>query len=368
MNDERLCKIALNTVPFIGPVTFHRLIAAFGSVSETLQEKAENLSRVERVSRKMADQILRMDPISVARREIELAQKIGADIFTFGEEGYPEPLVNIYSPPPVIYMSGQWSEKDSTSIAVVGSRTPTGYGRSVAEKLVKDLTAKGLTIVSGLARGIDGVSHRAAIAANGRTIGVLGCGLNVYYPAEHRELQKKMAQHGAVISQFPITMGPDKMFFPMRNRVISGLSLGILVIEAAKKSGALITAYAALEDNREVFAVPGPVNSAKSEGTNQLIKKGHAKLVQNVDDILEELPEHIRKTLYDKQSELPLGREDPLSKNEIKIMTLVDHEEKHIDFLSGQSGLPSNSVSAILLALELKGKVKQLAGKQFVKI
>ena len=231
MNDEKLCRIALNTAPQIGPVTHHRLVAAFGAASQVFKAGLSDLARVEGVSNKTAALIKEMDPISVGAREADLAGRGGATIFVLGEEGYPPPLVNAYSPPPVIYISGEWREEDTAAIAIVGSRAPTRYGKVMTEKFATELAKNGVTIVSGLARGVDGIAHRSAITAGGRTMAVLGCGLNIFYPAEHRELQKKIPAHGAVISQFPYTARPDKIFFPMRNRVISGLSLGTFITE-----------------------------------------------------------------------------------------------------------------------------------------
>ncbi len=368
MNDERLYKIGLNAIPFIGPVNYGRLVAAFGSAKGVFAAGKEDLVRVEKVGEKLAAKIKNANPLPTAEKELLLAEKIGAKIFLAGDEGYPAPLLNIYSPPPVLYIKGQWRTEDELSIAVVGTRNPTVYGKTQAGKFGNELAKRGVTVVSGLARGVDGEAHREAIRAGGRTVAALGCGLNVYYPSEHRALQLKIAEHGAVISQFPVSMGPDKIFFPMRNRILSGLTLGTLVIEAAERSGALITSAAALEENREVFALPGPVTSKKSDGANRLIKRGHARLVSCVDDIVSELPEYIQNKLVEKQAVLPFSDEETLTDDEKSVMAQIDHEVKHIDKLSRDSGLPSNSVSAILLALELKGKVKQLAGKLFLKI
>ncbi len=367
MSDDRAAKIAINTVSFMSPVLFQRLIKAFGSAVQILGTKDNGLTGVEGVSPKMARSIVELEPEKIVEKEEAYADKIGASIYTSGEPGYPEELSNVFSPPPVISIAGEIRYEDKTSIAVVGARNASLYGKLVTEKLVAGLAEKGVTVVSGLARGVDGIAHRMAIGRGGRTIAVLGCGLNIYYPPEHRSLQKKIVEHGAVVSQFSFTQGPEKMTFPMRNRVISGLSLGVLVIEAGEKSGALITAYAALDDNRDVFAVPGPINSPKSVGTNRLIKKGSAKLVQNVDDIIEELPDYILDNLKGEQSRLPIEGEEKLTHEEEKIMAIMDpHEPRHIDHFIRGCGLPTNSVSAILLALELKGKVKQFAGKLFI--
>lgn len=367
MSEEKLCRIALNTFSQVGSATFHRLMAAFGAASEVFRAGVEDLSRVEGVSERTAEIISKTDPVSTGGREVELAGKSDARIVTLQDDGYPAPLLNAYAPPPVLSIKGEWKKEDEASIAIVGSRSPTRYGRMITEKFSRELAEMGVTVVSGLARGVDGAAHRAAMAAGGRTVAVLGCGLNVYYPAEHRELQKKIPSHGAVISQFSFTARPDKLNFPMRNRVISGLALGVLVTEAAARSGALITAYAALDDNRDVFAVPGQINSPKSDGANALIKKGHAKLAQNVDDIIEELPDYAKKFIMEKQASLPFAGEEPITDEEAKALEAVGPQPKHIDAVAGELGLPTNMVSAILLALELKGRVKQMPGKLFIR-
>jgi len=367
MSGDRECKIALNAIPYMHPVIFQKLTDACGSACEVFKTSKEDLARINDVPESLADKIRACDPVKMAESEIAYADKIGAYIITMGEEGYPKPLSSVFAPPPVLSINGQWRKEDSICIAVVGTRIPTTYGKIMTEKMSTSLVESGFTVISGLARGVDGVAHRAAIKAGGRTMAVLGCGLNIYYPPEHRKLQRAIPEHGAVISQFSFTTGPGKTLFPIRNRVISGLSLGTLVIEAPVKSGALITAYSALNDNRDVFALPGPVNSKKSEGTNKLIKKGHAKLVQSVDDIIEELPEYILGLAKPRQASLNLKEEARLTENEKTVIKHIDSNEKHIDQVAVNSGLPLNMVSAILLSLEIKGLVKQVAGKMFLR-
>jgi len=367
MSADRLYKIALNAIPYMHPVIFHRLTAACGTACDVFKTGKEDLARVDDVSKSLAEKIRGADPVKLAEREIAYSDKIGASIITMDEEGYPEPLLNVFAPPPVLSINGVWHKDDLVSIAVVGTRHPTNYGKIMASKMSTSLVESGFTVISGLARGVDGVAHSAAINAGGRTVAVLGCGLNIYYPPEHRKLQKRIPEHGAVVSQFSFTTGPGKTLFPIRNRVISGLSLGTLVIEAPVKSGALITAYSALNDNKDVFALPGPVNSKKSEGTNKLIKKGHAKLVQSVDDIIEELPEYIRDLTKPRQASLGLLEEAKLTDDEKNVIKHIDNNEKHIDQVAINSGLPLNMVSAILLSLEIKGLVKQVAGKMFLR-
>jgi len=366
-DEEKLCRIALNTAPYLHPVIYHRLLAAFGSAHNVFAAAGDRLAGVKGVPEALAERIKKIDPVERGRGELALAEKLGVSIVTLGEEGYPGPLVNIFAPPPVLSIAGRWRERDELSLAVVGTRSPTTYGKMLAEQFSERLVQAGFVVVSGLAYGVDGVAHRAALKSGGRTVAVLGNGLNVYYPPAHRELQKKISASGAVISQFPLAAAPDRRQFPMRNRVIAGLTLGVLVIEAPAKSGALITAYEALDSNRDVFALPGPVNSKKSEGTNRLIKKGHAKLVQTVEDIIDELPGYLRETIETRQAALPLDMAEPMTDEEAHVAKILDNDEKHIDRIAADAGLPLQKVSAILLSLEIKGLVKQLAGKMFVR-
>ncbi len=363
---ERL--IALNSVPYITPETTHSLLDEFGSARAVFRAKTARVAETANVTQGIANCINEMEPAKVAQRELDYADRVGASIVTHDETAYPKLLSETYAPPPVISIAGELLAEDRFVLAVVGPRRPTSYGNMLTEKLVTGLVKAGVTIVSGLASGIDGLAHKTALREGGRTIAVIGCGLNIYYPPHHRELQKRIAQgrDGAVISQFPFTTEPSKVTFPMRNRIISGLSLGTLIIEAAQKSGALITAYASLNENRGVFALPGQVNSKTSYGTNSMIKKGHAKLVQDVDDILEELPGYEKQRL--KQKQIPLIPEEPLTDEEERIFKILDHKETHIDRITQETGLPAQMVSAILLALELKERVKQAPGKFFIKV
>ncbi len=278
---------------------------------------------------------------------------------------YPDRLKNIDGPPLYLYMKGEICQQDSNAIAIVGTRRPTPYGRRVAERLATELSFAGFTIVSGMARGIDSVAHKAALKAGGRSIGVLGCGIDVVYPRENSPLFADMAGSGALISEFPMGTGPEKKNFPQRNRIISGLSLGTVVIEASERSGSLITARFALEQGREVFAVPGNINSPVSIGTNNLIKQG-AKLVATTEDILEEFEQllthgskhGIKSSLIDHRT--PSGEEGIV----YKILTL---EPKHINQIIIESGVEPPKVMQLLLDLEIKGLIEQIAGSCYVK-
>jgi DNA processing protein len=280
---------------------------------------------------------------------------------TWQDEEYPPGLKEIYDPPPVLYVLGTLSPRDLRGVAVVGSRNPTTYGRIAAEKLSFGLGKLGVTVVSGLARGVDSAAHQGVLAAGGRTVGVLGCGIDRVYPPENADLFARVAAQGAVLSEFPLSTPPDSDHFPIRNRIISGISLGVVVVEATLRSGSLITARFALEQGREVYALPGNVDSARSEGTNRLIKQG-AKLVMKAEDIVEEILPQLR------QAPPPEPPKLSLPPDEEKILSLLGREAQHIDAVAGRSGWPIGRVSAVLLSLEIAGHVKQLPGMRFLKV
>jgi DNA processing protein len=297
---------------------------------------------------------------------MELIKKYNAQILTFLDKDYPENLRNIYDPPVVLYVKGKILLQDRLAIAIVGSRLASFYGLQTAERLGFELALHGITVVSGLARGIDSSAHKGALKAKARTIAVLGSGLADIYPEEHKELAENISRSGAVISEFPMEMFPDKGNFPRRNRIISGLCLGVVCVEAAEKSGALITCDYALEQGRDVFAVPGKVDSVTSKGTNRLIKQG-AKLAQGAEDILEELDlsDFGRHQDGNFQNQIP---DTKLDKEENLVYTLLSSEPRYIDELCEESGMALNRISKVLLNLEIKKFAKQLPGKNFVKI
>ncbi|MDO8545774.1 MAG: DNA-processing protein DprA [Nitrospirales bacterium] len=286
------------------------------------------------------------------------------------DDGYPAWLRAIPSPPAVLYCDGRIEPRDRQAVAIVGARQATPYGLRVTETLARELSGAGFTIVSGLARGIDAAAHRAALDAGGRTIAVLGCGLDITYPPEHGRLREEIAQCGAVLTEFPAGTPPKPSHFPQRNRIISGLSLGVVVVEAAEGSGSLITARLALEQGREVFAVPGSIDAPLSRGPHGLIKQG-AKLAETVDDIIEELL---------PQLELPLTLPSPrrgegkfsdltgLSEVEQVVLAVMSRDPLHLDDLTGRSGLTPGGIAGILLGLELKGVVRQLPGQRYYRV
>ncbi|WP_427338611.1 DNA-processing protein DprA [Caloranaerobacter sp. DY30410] len=341
--------------------TIEKLEEYFGDFYSLWEASADVINKISFLSEYSKSILVKYKDIYYYEDYISRVQKIGAKITTIFDIDYPKHLRNIYNPPKVIYIKGSLETKDEISIAIVGSRKATAYGKWVAEKFAKELASLGITIVSGLARGIDTKAHEGALATKGRTVAVLGNGIDVIYPKVNKMLFEKIQNNGAIITEYPLGVQPLPYNFPMRNRIISGLSLGVLVVEASEKSGSLITAQIALEQGREVFAIPGNINSIYSKGTNLLIKDG-AKIVMDVDDIIEEitlLKDRIRAKRVEEISCLNLG------KDEIKIVECIKEYPKYCDEISYQTGLDIKKVNSILTILELKGIVKQLPGKTF---
>ncbi|OGL47824.1 MAG: DNA protecting protein DprA [Candidatus Schekmanbacteria bacterium RBG_16_38_10] len=363
--DQKKDWIALNLVRGIGKILFTRLLQHFGSASNVLKASCQELIKIRGIGDKIAEEIISLKDGKLIEEELRLIKENNVEVLTLDSPEYPVALKTIYNPPPVLYVKGSIKDFEN-GIAIVGSRNPTFYGKAITEKLTVELVAKGFAIVSGMARGIDTVAHSSAIEKGGKTIAVLGSGLNMIYPQENSRLAENISKSGAVISEFPMKMPPHRENFPVRNRIISGLSIGTLVIEASEKSGALITAKQALEQGREVFAIPGNVNSRNSKGTNALIKEG-AKLVEDVEDIISEL--NLPQKSKTKQSEeVSRKLQVNLSEEEMIIYTVINENPIHIDVITKESNLPVNRVSAILLALEMNGVIRQEAGKMFSKI
>ncbi len=356
----------LKNVPGIGNLLFRRLVDQFSSPRQVFEASREELATVEGISARLAASIAdhRQAP---KRIETLLAAivKSGCRVLTLNDAEYPRLLRQIPDPPPCLYILGKL-EPAMQAIAVVGSRNATGYGRSIARRLCADLAACRLTVVSGMALGIDTCAHTSTLQAGGRTVAVLGSGLNRIYPAENRKLFRAIAESGAVVSEFDLDAQPDARHFPARNRIISGMALGTLVVEATLKSGSLITARLAAEQNREVFAVPGSIQSFKSTGTHSLIKQG-AKLVENARDILEELPIDCQLQAVAASSQraaLPSGAPS-VSPGENRILAELDVYPVHIDTLVRKLELEAGELAATLLQLELKGLVNQKPGSLF---
>ena len=370
--------VTLNRIEGFGATGLRKLLDFFESPQDILQN-ADKLAKIPAIAPRLADRIVRIKKESNPSHELELAAKEHIRIISIFDELYPANLKNIFSPPILLYVKGELLAEDIASIAIVGSRRPTLYGRFAAENLATDLAGKGLTVVSGMARGVDTASHKGALKVKGRTIAVLGSGLDVVYPAENRSLAEQIANSGAVISEFPMGTRPLRKNFPRRNRIISGLSLGVVVVEAAQKSGSLITASFALDQGREVFAVPGKIDSYASKGTHSLIKQG-AKLVEDSEDIIEELSPILKECIKDDfrgivarnglfGSPEKLGIEEAVLKpQEEKIYSVLSSKARHIDEIIRDVHLSVSQISSILTKLEIKNLVKELPGKMFVKM
>jgi DNA processing protein len=365
--DEKAWWVALHMVPGVGRITFRKLVTYFGHPRAVLQATAGQLMHVSGIGPKMAAAIAGFQAARIVEQELRLAERHGCLILTQVEDNYPSMLKTLEDPPPVLYVRGELGEPAAPGIAIVGSRRPSTYGKVVAEQLARELAAYGVTVVSGLARGIDSAAHVGALAGGGRTIAVLGCGLAFMYPPENRPLAARISRQGAVVSEFPMTTKPDRLNFPLRNRTISGLSLGTVVVEAGERSGALITAQWALEQGRDVFAVPGNVTAPTSRGTNRLIKLG-AILVEGAEDILAELPSYALSHRGHQASQSAGAGQADLTPDERRILEGLDPvEARHIDWIIEHAHLPTSVVSGLLLKLELDGSVTQLPGKRFIK-
>jgi DNA processing protein len=362
MNQRVFFWMALHLVPGVGSVLFKRLLDRFGEPEAVFEAPESALEAVDGVGGKVAGEIRKGPDGGRVERDWEALTRVGGKVVTLADESYPRRLREIYDPPPVLYLRGDLSPGDDLAVAIVGSRKTSPYGRAVTERISRDLAARSVTVVSGMARGIDSVAHSGALTAGGRTIAVLGCGVDVVYPPENRKLFCQIVEHGAVISEFPMGASPEAAHFPRRNRMISGLAIGIVVVEARAKSGSLITAACALEQGRDVFAVPGNIGDESSRGTNQLIKQG-AKLVETSEDILSEILPQWAGGKSAGPEEGPVG---PLPEGEEhQLFSLLGSGPRHIDSLIRESGLDPGKVSSLLLALELKGLVAQWPGKGF---
>src|SRR5213596_2199289 len=365
MNTTEAC-IALNMLPTVGPVRLRKLIQVFGTPERVLTAKRGELRAVEGIGGEVADQIAAWQSTLDLAAELNRIRDFGATVITQESPSYPKSLREIHAPPIVLYVWGELSERDHHAIGIIGARRTTHYGTESAKKLAYQLAYAGLTVISGLARGIDTSAHQGALAAKGRTIAVIGSGMSKLYPPENRALAEKICNgSGAVVSEFSMEIEPDRQTFPMRNRIISGWSHGILVVEAGVNSGALITASQALDQGRAVYAVPGHINAPSAIGSNRLIQQG-AKLVMDANDILDDLQILLPETKPSPQAAArPLP---PLSDEERRVYEAIEATETPIDEIATKSNLPSSTVSSTLLGLELKRLVKQLPGKYFVKL
>jgi DNA processing protein len=364
--------VALALTPGLGARMAGKLLRQFGS-PEAIFNASLTALEGQRLPAAVAQAIHSRQPMSAAAKELAQAQQAGYRLVTWDEPAYPHLLREIYDPPPLLYVRGNTELLNRHSISMVGARRPTPYGNQMAERLGRDLAARGLVIVSGLARGIDACAHRGALSTPaGTTVAVLGCGIDVVYPKENRNLFEEIEQRGAIISEFPMGTFPGAQNFPIRNRVIAGMSLGVVCVEGAQYSGSLITSRLAMEFSREVFGVPGNVTQPTSFGPNQLIKQG-AKLVTSWEDVVEELPTPVRAELLPVESPSAQERaslvQESLAPGERALYELLCVDQaRHVDELLELSGLTSSEVLAALFDLEMKGVVRQLPGKQFLKV
>lgn len=371
LNQDLIDWLRLVLIPEIGSRRGKRLLEKFKIPKAILNASINELAEIEGIGREVAKKIVENRNRINLDQQLKLIEKNNVNLISSESESYPINLKSIFDPPLVLFVKGEILPQDYFSIAIVGTRMASFYGRSMAERLSSDLVQRGFTVVSGGARGIDTFSHQSALKFKGRTIAVLGCGLDIVYPQENKRLFEEISNNGALISEFPMSIRPNKQNFPMRNRIISGLSLGVVVIEAPQRSGALITVSHALEQGREVFSVPGKANSFTSKGTNQLLREG-AKLVESADDIIEEL----EPLLKDKIRELKVSRieiektkeilpKPKLTEDEEKILDSLSSEPLHLDEIISKSPISIGDIFNILTQLELKGLIKQLPGKVF---
>lgn len=359
---DLLDDIRLNLVDGIGPLLTERLLERFGTSTAVWEASHLGLTEVAGIGPTLVRAIDLERKSGRAEQAVRLCEKNGITILSRRDSRYPSSLLELPDPPVLLYIRGTIEPVDALSLAVVGTRGISWYGRKMTRLLTTALVQAGFTIVSGLARGVDGHAHQATLDAGGRTLAVLGSGLLRIFPQEHTELAAKIAENGAVISEFPPEMEPSKGNFPRRNRVVSGLSLGTLVIESPRKGGALITARHAMEQNREVFAVPGPVDQENSRGCHQLLKDG-AKLVETVDDILESLSPLAQPVVHpDKESPILNPRELALNEREQKIIGLITSRPRSIDLIIEESGLPAAQVIGVISVLEMRRLVRRAEG------
>jgi DNA processing protein len=364
VRDDERAALALTRVSGVGPVTFRTLVEALGSAEAVWQAPPSVLREVEGCSRRVADAIRAFDGWATVDAELARLDTLGGRLLSLTSGEYPLHLRRIHDPPPVLYVLGEPTGNERRVVAVVGSRRATPYGTATATRLATELARAGFVVVSGLARGIDAAAHHGAMEGSGRTVAVLGCGVDVAYPPEMRGLKERVRSRGSVVSELALGAPPDPHHFPVRNRIISGMSLGVLVIEATADSGSLITAKLALEQGREVFAVPGNVGTPTSTGTNRLIKAG-ATLVETADDLVEQLVGQLGQAVR-RVAGVPSVVGD-LSADERRVFDLLSWDPAHVDELTVRSSVAPDRLAELLLGLELKGVAKRVPGHRYVR-
>jgi DNA processing protein len=358
--DPRMYWVGFNMVKGIGAVRFKALLDSFGTAEAAWNASPETLQEVG-LSRKIIESFQRVRNGVSLEQIWERIQSLGVKVLTWDDEGYPRHLKDIDQPPPVLYVRGSLLPEDEWAVAIVGTRRVTSYGRQVAEEVATAMAHNGVTIVSGLARGVDSIAHQAAVNAGGRTLAVLGNGIDLVYPPENRRLASQILEHGALVSDYALGTPPDGINFPPRNRIISGLSLAVIIVEAGETSGALITASFAAEQGRDVFAVPGNINAPQSQGTNRLIRDGAQPLI-NPQDVLEAL--NLTMVTEHRAVRVALPS-DPI---ESRLYKLLSQEPMHVDEIRAQTDMPIETVSATLAMMELKGMVRQVGGMNYIAV
>ncbi|MCC6139325.1 MAG: DNA-protecting protein DprA [Nitrospira sp.] len=363
--------LLLQSIDGVGDRTLMKLVRACGSPAQALAAPLEDLIRVG-CSADLAEAIGRRPSAQVRHlidRQVKLVEQLGIHVLALTDPSYPKRLRMIHDPPPLLYYTGSLHEQDGMAVAIVGGRSASQAGRASTEEIAEALARSGWTIVSGMARGIDAAAHRGALAGQGRTIAVLGCGVDQTYPPEHDRLRAQIEEHGAVLTELPMGAPPQSHHFPRRNRIISGLSIGVLVAEAAMNSGSLITAKLALEQGREVFALPGSVKEARCRGSNGLIKAG-AKLVDCAADMMEELLPQVEPAFRARATVEAMtapARDERLAPDEQRIYEMLTAEAQSVDAVIERTGLSAAQVAAAVLVLELRGYVRQLPGPHYVR-
>lgn len=361
-SDPVVAWIGLSSIPGVGRATFRKLVERFGTPEAALAAAEEDLKAVESLSAKVIEGIRSLPWRDSAEREFLRSKREGAAVITDDSPSYPQNLKCAPDAPVILYVKGSFTPGDHRAVAIVGTRRPTHYGKTVAHRIARELAGAGFTIVSGLARGIDTQAHKGALEGGGRTIAVLGSGIDVVYPPENRDLTAAITRSGALVTENPLGTKPEAGYFPARNRIISGLSLGTVIIEASEDSGSLITAQYARDQRRPLFAVPGNVGSPVSRGTNNLIRQG-AVLVEGAADILRCLtPGKMERRPGPPEGPLP-----SLSPDESEVFRHLAEEPRHIDWIMRESGVAAGKLSGVLITLELKGLVTQLPGKYYIK-
>ena len=357
----------LHLVPGIGPVIHGELVRVFGSPEGVLNASPADIRNVPGVGPKLVLQLSLAKESTGVQSQLELCRQNDIQIITRSDSNYPKPLAEIYDPPNLLFCRGELLDIDQVAIAIVGTRHASNYGRAIATRLATGLAMAGFTIVSGLARGIDAAAHRAALAAGGRTVAVLGGGLLKMYPPEHAQLAKEIEKSGAVLSESLPMQPPKSGSFPRRNRIVTGLCLGVIVVEAGERSGALISARMAMEQGREVFAVPGRVDSRMSRGCHRLISDG-AKLVESIDDVLEELGPLANPARIDPETSIRHPAEMKLSDQETNVLRAIGTEKTEFDAVVVVTGLPPARVLATISVLEVRRLVRRVTGTSFVRV